>query len=280
MTNIYDGNDAIPPTSMYRPGTNEAIENESITPDSSDAVEQDDSAVTTYVDLSKHARWAKVVQLIMDAEVGEKFGREYELEDAETTIGRKEGQIRFPMDPYISPKHATLIYRGGHLHIKDEKSLNGVFLKINTRKELKDGDTILIGRQIFKFIICTKDSIQDTKKPEGDEDTEIFGADANISGAKLVRILKGGGESDNLFLVGDKVRIGRSSGTFVFKKDDALSSEHTEILSEKGKYYLIDLASKNGTFLRVRDEERLEDGTIMRIGNQHLLIDYPAPYED
>lgn len=78
-------------------------------------------------------------------------GELYKLDAEETVIGRNTGDIRFPHDGYMSGKHARIIRRGEKFILVDESSRNGTFKRIDGEAELKAGDIILIGKQLFRF---------------------------------------------------------------------------------------------------------------------------------
>ena len=87
------------------------------------------------------------LHLIME---GGQAGDSYDLKD-ETAVGRTTGDITFPHDGFMSGKHARIVRRGGSFVLVDEESRNGTFIRINGEVELKPGDMILIGRQLFRF---------------------------------------------------------------------------------------------------------------------------------
>ncbi|MEW6734532.1 MAG: FHA domain-containing protein [Acidobacteriota bacterium] len=78
-------------------------------------------------------------------------GEVYKLTTAETVIGRKNGTISFPQDGYMSSEHARIVRRGNRFVLVDEKSRNGTFIKIDGETELRNGDIILVGKQLFRF---------------------------------------------------------------------------------------------------------------------------------
>ncbi|HLG13654.1 MAG TPA: zinc ribbon domain-containing protein [Blastocatellia bacterium] len=85
--------------------------------------------------------------LIME---GGQSGDVYELKE-ETLIGRTGGDIAFPHDGFMSGKHARIIRRGTSFVLTDEGSRNGTFVRIKGEVELKPGDMILVGKQLFRF---------------------------------------------------------------------------------------------------------------------------------
>lgn len=87
------------------------------------------------------------LHLVME---GGQPGEVYELDD-DTVIGRSNGEITFPHDGFMSGRHARLERRGSSFILTDEGSRNGTFVKIKGEVELKPGDTILVGKQLFRF---------------------------------------------------------------------------------------------------------------------------------
>lgn len=87
------------------------------------------------------------LHLVME---GGQPGEVYELE-ADTVIGRSSGEIMFPHDGFMSGRHARIERRGGSFILTDEGSRNGTFIKTKGEVELKSGDMILVGKQLFRF---------------------------------------------------------------------------------------------------------------------------------
>jgi predicted component of type VI protein secretion system len=73
----------------------------------------------------------------------------------EITIGRsEENGIRFN-DPFVSSKHAKILFSKKKVYIKDLESTNGTLLNNKTIEEeieILDGDIIEIGRVTFRVI--------------------------------------------------------------------------------------------------------------------------------
>jgi pSer/pThr/pTyr-binding forkhead associated (FHA) protein len=87
------------------------------------------------------------LHLVME---GGQSGDMYEI-DEETIIGRASGDITFPHDGFMSGRHARIIRRGNSFILTDEGSRNGTFIKIKGEVELKPGDMVLVGKQLFRF---------------------------------------------------------------------------------------------------------------------------------
>jgi hypothetical protein len=89
------------------------------------------------------------LHLVME---GGQSGEVYELGE-DTGIGRSSGKITFPHDGFMSGRHARIELRGRSFILTDDGSRNGTFIKIKGEVELKPGDTILVGKQLFRFEI-------------------------------------------------------------------------------------------------------------------------------
>ncbi len=85
---------------------------------------------------------------------GPYFGKKYDLSQDQLVLGRgEEVHMQIPGEN-VSRKHAIIERRGADFFIKDLSSTNGTF--INTKKitehKLQDGDLILLGNCILKYI--------------------------------------------------------------------------------------------------------------------------------
>jgi ribosomal protein L40E len=87
------------------------------------------------------------LMLIVD---GEATGDEFEIK-GDTIVGRVDGDITFPHDDYMSGRHASIRRNGDKFVLIDEDSRNGSFVRIKKQVELKPGDFILLGKQLFRF---------------------------------------------------------------------------------------------------------------------------------
>ena len=87
------------------------------------------------------------LHLVME---GGQQGEVFDLSD-ETIVGRTNGDITFPHDGFMSGRHARIERRGTAYVLTDAGSRNGTFIKITGEVELKPGDMVLIGKQLFRF---------------------------------------------------------------------------------------------------------------------------------
>ncbi|PYP09375.1 MAG: hypothetical protein DMD59_09070 [Gemmatimonadetes bacterium] len=85
--------------------------------------------------------------LVLVSEMATEVAR-FERKHATTTIGRTEGDIRFPEDQFLSPLHSKLSWEEGRLEVRDLGSRNGTWVFLEGPYRLTDGDLILIGSQV------------------------------------------------------------------------------------------------------------------------------------
>lgn len=113
----------------------------------------------------------------------------------------------------------------------------------------------------------------------GDEERErtaVFGAQA-FSGPRLVRVVEGGLEVETYPLANERTVIGRERGDLTFPQDAFLSQVHASVqkvtVSHEGReptirFVLTDEGSRNGVFLRIRQEWPLKPGDVIAAGGQ------------
>jgi pSer/pThr/pTyr-binding forkhead associated (FHA) protein len=65
-------------------------------------------------------------------------------------IGREDGDLNFPMDVYMSPKHCVIEERDGRYYLTDNDSRNGTYVRIKTEQPLRHGDYLFIGRKLLR----------------------------------------------------------------------------------------------------------------------------------
>jgi pSer/pThr/pTyr-binding forkhead associated (FHA) protein len=74
-------------------------------------------------------------------------------------------------------------------------------------------------------------------------------------------------------LGGSEVTIGRETGDIVFRDDGFVSGTHARVAQRDGGAVLEDLNSSNGTFIRTRDDYRLEDDERVLMGQQLFRLE-------
>lgn len=197
-------------------------------------------------------------------------GVTYLLNANEHLAGRLEGAIMFPDDSLLSPRHASFIYRDSRLHVVDEGSVNGVFIRIKQPVDLLPGALFLIGEQLLQI----EPSPPDLGPQPDAEGTYFYASPKRPSKMKLIQRLRGGEIGMIYRSRNDTISIGREGNDVNFLDDPFISGRHAQIaMSADGQITLTDLGSKNGTFVRINDELALEHGDHIFLGQQLLRVE-------
>jgi pSer/pThr/pTyr-binding forkhead associated (FHA) protein len=194
-------------------------------------------------------------------------GLSFHLKAEQHIVGRN-GQLVFPDDPFVSPKHANFFYRDSKLVVRDEGSLNGVYIRVRGTIDVAPGDTFLAGEQLFRLDPMPRAS--DGQDPDG---TYFYSSPKHPSPFRLTQILQGGAVGMTVCARGTTLQIGREGGDLNFPMDLYMSGSHCRIEEHGGKFTLTDLNSRNGTYVRIKSERDLAHGDYIFIGRKLLRVE-------
>lgn len=194
-------------------------------------------------------------------------GLSYHLKADQHMVGRS-GQLEFPDDPFISPKHANLFYRDGKLVVRDEGSLNGVYFRVRGSVEISPGDFFLAGEQLFRL-----DPTPTASDGSDNDGTYFYSSPKYPTPFRIHQILEGGSLGMTVCARGNSLRIGREDGDLNFPSDVFMSANHCAVEERNGKFVLTDFDSKNGTYIRLKAEKPLTHGDYLFIGRKLLRVE-------
>lgn len=197
-------------------------------------------------------------------------GLSYQLNAENHAVGRR-GELVFPDDPFVSPKHANFFYRAQKLVVRDEDSLNGVYVRVRGAAELVSGDLFLAGEQVFRL----DGPPRETDGAEADG-TYFYSSPKHGSAFRVTQILQGGALGATVCARGNSLQIGREGGDLNFPTDLYMSGSHCKLEEAGGKFTLNDATSRNGTFVRVKGERELTHGDYVFIGRKLLRVEITA----
>jgi class 3 adenylate cyclase/pSer/pThr/pTyr-binding forkhead associated (FHA) protein len=199
------------------------------------------------------------------------LGARYPL-DRPGMIAGQQGEICLVDDPSVAAQHARFTQLGSGVYVEDLGSPQGVYLRLREPYRLKNGDAIRIGGQKFRFIT------EATESPAGSNasanGTALFpGSPATgLSISSLVSLDPSDQENGRFVLQTAETSFGRSKGTHIFPDDLFMSSSHARIMVQGGEYFVDDLGSTNGTFVRIRKRTLAREGDTVMVGGQLLRI--------
>lgn len=220
------------------------------------------------------ASTAQLVTILKDGSEGPT----YRIVGEATDIGRAEGNVLLPDDPYLSPRHARITLRGGRCYLRDLGSVNGVFYRIRDGVELHHGDVVLAGQQLLRVEILTDADL--SFGPVMHYGVMVFGTPEQPRLARLVQLTTEGIPRDVFHLYRDETVLGRESGDIVFTDDAFMSRRHAAFKLDRAQRRVVlrDLQSSNGTLVQFRGEREINDGDVFRIGHHLFRFDVaPRP---
>src|SRR5690606_30984468 len=158
---------------------------------------------------------------------------------------------------------------GNQVMIRDEGSLNGVYLKLRPQTPwlLKFNDLFRIGQEIIKL-----EALEN--QPPGPDGVERLGSPRDGYVGRLALVI-GRDTTGNAFPIPrGGVHCGRERGDILFSEDGYVSGLHCRIAPESdGNIYLTDVGSSNGTFVRLGRDHLLSPGDILLMGQQLFRVD-------
>jgi pSer/pThr/pTyr-binding forkhead associated (FHA) protein len=190
------------------------------------------------------------------------------LQEGTSTVGRAAGEL-FAADAYLSPKHCSFICTGSKVSVRDEGSLNGIYVRIpaETPISMASGDVMRLGQELVRI----------EPLPEGkvhDDGTEMMGSVFDEVWGRVSLIVGEDATANAFCLVGDGVVLGRERGDVLFPEDGYVSGTHVRIHRQGDGLIAMDLGSSNGTFFRVNGERELFNGDYILMGQQLFRLDF------
>lgn len=204
-------------------------------------------------------------------EKGHAEGAAFTLRHIENTLGALGTNIELGDDLFVAPHAATLAFVDDRLVLRDEGSVNGVYVRLRGPALLEPGDLFVAGDHLFRY-----DGVVDL--PWGAEgDTPLLGAPRPQGTAfRVVEVLAGGRTGRTCHRSGS-IALGRSGCEMNFPSDGQLATRHAEIrIAEDGSAELVDPGhGPAGVFLRVRPRQHVDllGGDMLRLGDQLLRVE-------
>lgn len=194
-------------------------------------------------------------------------GGTFQLLEGSTIVGRSHG-APFSADAYLSPTHATFTFQGSTCTVKDENSLNGVYVKLkrDTPVKLADGDVFRIGQELIRFHALSAPQLIDGVEPMGSPNPGYVGRIALVIGRESF--------GNGYPVPPDGIHLGRERGDVIFPEDGYVSGLHCRIHYDGAHCVLTDVGSSNGTFLRVRGSRNVVTGDLLLMGQQLFRLQF------
>jgi pSer/pThr/pTyr-binding forkhead associated (FHA) protein len=207
---------------------------------------------------------AKLTLIRGDGEDGVSFT----LAGTDHLAGRGDCPISFPDDSFLSPMHANFRYANNQLVVRDEGSLNGVYIRISGTARIEPGTAILVGEQV----LIARAAAQPEDLPDS-EGTYYSASMLRPATLEIVQQLRGGASGWVFRPTQPTVSIGREGNDINFADDPFISGRHAQVSLAGAVLSVTDLGSRNGTFVRVTGEHVLKHGDYVFLGQQLLRVE-------
>ena len=216
------------------------------------------------------SRAGATIALVLLDDLGSPVQR-FERRAPDTTIGRLDGDIRFPEDVFLSPLHAKVSWEQDTLVVRDLGSRNGTWVFLERAHRLVDGDLLLIGSQVIRF---RRLGYPGPHPPDADAIKRMGSLIPSADIASLTQLRSDGSVRDVIQLSpGRDVTIGREQGEWVFPYDPSMSARHALVRSEDADFVVVDANSRNGIALAARGDMVLRDQSRILVGDKLLQIE-------
>jgi len=203
-----------------------------------------------------------------------KLVERFERPGPDVNVGRQDGDIRFPDDPFLAPLHARISWEQNQLMIRDLGSRNGTWVFLEAPHRLLDGDLLLIGSQVIRF---RRLGYPGPHAPDADATKRMGSLIPSADIASLTQLRSDGSGRDVIQLSpGRDVNVGREQGDWTFPYDPSMSALHATIRSEDADFVLIDAGSRNGVAVAARGDVPLRHGSRVLLGDKLLRIELPG----
>ncbi len=193
----------------------------------------------------------------------------YHLNSRQHVLGRTSGVIVVEDDNWTSPKHACFYYDDeDRLHVRDEGSLNGVFLRVAAPVDVPFGTTIAAGEHVFRIDLPAV--ANDVAGPDG---TFFFHGIWQGGEFRVAEVVEGGETGLAMHARNGSLTLGREDCDMVFPADRHMDLRHIRIDAVDGGCRITDLGTKNGTFVRIGGDTPLAHGDYVLVGRQLLRVE-------
>jgi len=209
----------------------------------------------------------RLLRVLKDGTIGDK----YSLKGDKLEVGRLRGDVQFPDDEKMAPNHARFSVEKDQLFVEDVSGVSSVFIGLIATYRMGDGDIIRMGEQVFRF----REKVEAVAGAAA-RGTTILELNTDLEEPPAELIFVGTDFLDTparLPLNEEEISFGRSRGTYVFPEDPFMSRAHCKIYHRGEDFFLEDLGSRNGTFIKVRGKAPVPVGATVLVGSQVLKVE-------
>lgn len=204
-------------------------------------------------------------RLVMLGPDGQPVGERVLAAGETLDVGRDSGPP-WEDDAYLDRVHARLTIVNDGIRVEDHDSLNGIFLKLQHKAEIRHGDQFRVGQELLLY--------EDLPEPTPTEDgTERMGSPNPGYWGRICVLVDPGRPSAGFPVENEGIAVGRELGDITFPQDGYVSGRHCRITGDDTGVYIEDLGSSNGTYMRVRQGQVVPFSSLVLIGQKLFQVE-------
>ncbi len=224
---------------------------------------------------------------------GGSASREQTVSREEASLGRAPGNDIVLPDESVSRQHARVVQRNGALYLEDLGGTNGTQLNGRLLRseaaQIRPGEEFVVGAyriaayelgQPLGGTVAAAGGFAPSPPPAAVNlrQTAAAGAPgattpANLAAARPELLIEADGRSFSFIMQRDEATLGRGPGNDISLAAPTLSASHAMVCRQDDGWTVIDLRSRNGTFVNGRQIESapLHDGDRVALGTDVAL---------
>jgi ABC-type multidrug transport system ATPase subunit/pSer/pThr/pTyr-binding forkhead associated (FHA) protein len=187
-------------------------------------------------------------------------------------------------DPRVSREHLELTYQADRWRLRDLGSINGTFTDAGRvyEMEILDACTVRLGNPVDGPVITLRPDghptppATTTDPAQRGQPTEAgVGRPAPGSAAPLGPRFAAGRMPSATYRAADRTRIGRAPDNDIVLDDLLVSRYHADLIRDGAGFRVIDLGTRNGTYVNGRQVEQavLRPGDLLSFGHHQMVFD-------
>jgi pSer/pThr/pTyr-binding forkhead associated (FHA) protein len=224
------------------------------------------------VDARADTRGAEVGRIVL-VRPDQSDGASFALFAGSNSVGRKGTDIAFPDDDFLADHHLDIEVNDKNVTVRPHASLNGTFLRLRGSVELQHGDEVRIGQELLRIDLIDPAGSIPVPGPNGEE--TIGSPFAEGLWGRLCVLADTDRVASAHLLIGPSHLLGREQGDITFPHDGFVSGRHAMIQrSASGTVSFEDVGSRNGTYVRLKGAQSLQNGDFILAGQQLFRVTF------
>jgi class 3 adenylate cyclase len=195
---------------------------------------------------------------------------EYLLTSDGITVANRESEAPSadqPNSPFVRARFSLL---DGQAMVEEVSGRGRVFIRLVGPYTLEQGDILLMGTRLFKFVCRPEVAAAATTLAKTVLNVSEL---LNQPAAEFRALTLDGSSRPEIYpLRAEEITLGRTKATYTFPDNTLMSRSHVRVYQRGEDFFLEDLNSRNGTFVMVRAKVPVPFGAPVLVGAQGFRV--------